>query len=795
MNFLDRLTFRAKVFLSPAFALILFLVFGVMCRWMLDAQEQRINIDLAGQLQVQQSVQEGERKLAEAHIIIYRALSAAHTNAKPEVLADALATRKRLAGDARTSLVDGIRDGALDDAGRGLRATAIAGLGEYEKSAKDVVDGMDIDINLADMSMQAADVKFATVARQLADFNLQQKKLTEDVRKSIAAAERQTLLALVVALVAAMLLTMGSATIFSGAVIRQVNVLANAMKRCADGDLKVEIVTKGKDQIAELFVNLAKMRDSLFERMEADRKAAAETLRIKNALDKCSTSVMLANADGAIQYMNESQIALLTRAEADIGATISGFNVSALGGKRFDMFFKDAARVNSLLKDLRGAHSEEIALGAHTFHLVLNPIFSDEGERLGTVVEWKERTLEIAVEAEVAALVNAANQGDFTQRIPVEGKENFFKLLADGMNSLMETSSVGLNEVERVLGALARGDLTERITNDYAGTFGQLKDDANQTAEKLTEIVGQLKDAVESINTASKEIASGNTDLSSRTEEQASSLEETAASMEELTSTVKQNADNARQANQLAIGASDIAVKGGAVVNEVVGTMSSINEASKKIVDIISVIDSIAFQTNILALNAAVEAARAGEQGRGFAVVANEVRNLAHRSATAAKDIKALIGDSVEKVGVGAKLVDDAGKTMEEIVTSIKRVTDIMAEIASASVEQSSGIEQVNQAITQMDEVTQQNAALVEQAAAAAESLEEQAQVLAEAVGVFKLDATPTARADGQRNAARHASVIRPESVSRLSKRAKPAAIVPLARTKVSGGNEEWAEF
>jgi methyl-accepting chemotaxis protein len=359
-------------------------------------------------------------------------------------------------------------------------------------------------------------------------------------------------------------------------------------------------------------------------------------------------------------------------------------------------------------------------------------------------VEWQDRTAEVAVEKEVASIVEGAVMGDFTRRIDMQGKEGFFKQLGEGMNQLLQTSETGLNEVVRVLGALSRGDLTEKITNEYSGTFGQLKDDSNSTVEQLKEIIGQIKEAVESINTGAKEIAQGNQDLSQRTEEQASSLEETASSMEELTSTVKQNAENAKQANQLAIGASDVAGKGGAVVSQVVDTMASINESSRKIVDIISVIDGIAFQTNILALNAAVEAARAGEQGRGFAVVAAEVRNLAQRSAAAAKEIKTLIGDSVDKVENGSKLVQQAGSTMEEIVTSIKRVTDIMAEISAASGEQSAGIEQVNQAITQMDEVTQQNAALVEEAAAAAESLEEQAGTLSQAVGVFKVDSGRT---------------------------------------------------
>lgn len=257
--------------------------------------------------------------------------------------------------------------------------------------------------------------------------------------------------------------------------------------------------------------------------------------------------------------------------------------------------------------------------------------------------------------------------------------------------------------------------------------------------DSLVDIVSQVRTSTDTIATASGEIAAGNQDLSSRTEEQASSLEETAASMEEMTSTVKQNADNAIQANQLAASASEIAGKGGAVVAEVVGTMASINTCSKKIVDIIGVIDSIAFQTNILALNAAVEAARAGEQGRGFAVVAAEVRTLAHRSASAAKEIKALIDDSVDKVDAGARLVDQAGSTMEEIVESVRRVTGIMSQIAHASQEQTAGIDQINVAITQMDEVTQQNAALVEEAAAASEAMQDQAGKLAQIVSVFTL--------------------------------------------------------
>jgi methyl-accepting chemotaxis protein len=315
-----------------------------------------------------------------------------------------------------------------------------------------------------------------------------------------------------------------------------------------------------------------------------------------------------------------------------------------------------------------------------------------------------------------------------------------------------------------IASAIAAGDLTVAV-DLRQGDKDSMLFAMKAMRDSLAEIVGQVRSGTDTIASASSQIASGNLDLSSRTEEQASSLEETASSMEELTSTVKQNADNARQANQLASSASEVAERGGAVVSQVVDTMASINESSKKIVDIIGVIDSIAFQTNILALNAAVEAARAGEQGRGFAVVASEVRTLAQRSAAAAKEIKGLIGDSVSKVDAGAKLVDHAGATMEEIVASVRNVTDIMSEITAASQEQTAGIEQINVAISQMDQVTQQNASLVEEAAAAAESMQEQAGKLARVVAVFRLDgatAAPAAPARAVAPAVKAAPAVRP---------------------------------
>ena len=329
---------------------------------------------------------------------------------------------------------------------------------------------------------------------------------------------------------------------------------------------------------------------------------------------------------------------------------------------------------------------------------------------------------------------------------------------------------------------IAAGNLAVEV-NIKAGDKTSLLANMRDMRDSLVKVVGQVRIGTDTIATASTQIAAGNLDLSSRTEEQASSLEETASSMEELTSTVRQNAENARQANQLVVSTADVAAKGGQVVGQVVDTMASIKDSSRKIADIIGVIDGIAFQTNILALNAAVEAARAGEQGRGFAVVASEVRNLAQRSAGAAKEIKALIEDSVGKVEAGGKLVDEAGKTMDEIVGSVKRVTDIMGEIAAASQEQSAGIEQVNQAVGQMDEMTQQNAALVEQATAAAESLQDQAAKLAEAVSVFRLDGV-----GGQRAVL---PVLR-EVVSLPPSRPKAAAAARPKKLAAAGGRA-WA--
>lgn len=490
-----------------------------------------------------------------------------------------------------------------------------------------------------------------------------------------------------------------------------------------------------------IFADSGERLGTVVEWIDRTKEVAAEheLSRILGALETTTTNVMIADTDRKIIYMNKSVETMLRAAEADLRSALPNFSVDRIVGSNMDVFHKNPMHQMKLLENLTTTYVSNIVVGKRHFRLVANPIFSKDGTRLGSVVEWLDRTAEVAVESEVNKIVEAAAAGNFNERLITEGKDGFFLKLAEGLNMLVHTADKGLSDVVRVLGAIAKGDLTERIDAEYSGTFGELKNYCNDTTDNLTTMLSDIRSAAETIFTASSEIAQGNADLSSRTEQQAANLEETASSMEELTSTVKLNADNAKQANVLAEQASTVASDGGSLIQQVVTTMNDINQSSQKIADIIGVIDGIAFQTNILALNAAVEAARAGDQGRGFAVVASEVRTLAQRSANAAKDIKGLISDSVHKIESGNALVGKSGDTMKEIVTAIKRVNDIMAEIAAASAEQSTGIEEVSTAVSQMDEMTQQNAALVEQAAAAAESLQSQADQLTRNVAQFKL--------------------------------------------------------
>jgi methyl-accepting chemotaxis protein len=498
--------------------------------------------------------------------------------------------------------------------------------------------------------------------------------------------------------------------------------------------------------------------------------AAAENERIKSALDKASASVMLADDNLNIIYTNEAAQNLFREAQADFRRELPALDANKIVGSNIDIFHKHPGHQRGLLANLRSTHTAEIRVGGRVMKIAASPVINSAGQRFGTIVEWWDRTQEVRAEEEVAEIVKRALDGDLTDRVPTAGKTGFFATLASGLNELLENNA---------------------------------------------QMVRQIKVASTEVTRGADEISQGNSNLSQRTEEQASSLEETASSMEEMTSTVKQNADNAGQANQLAVAARDQAERGGVVVAKAVKAMTDINEASKKIADIIGVIDAIAFQTNLLALNAAVEAARAGEQGRGFAVVASEVRNLAGRSATAAKEIKDLIHDSSKKVDEGSSLVVQSGQTLEQLVSAVKKVSDIIAEIAAASQEQSSGIDQVNKAVMQLDEMTQQNAALVEEASAASQSMADQARSLNEMMEKYTVShdiATPAVGGAGSASSTKSRAAVATIPERRGSVRpwhnaeAKPSAGNPraiktsaaMSRPSAPAGaaaDGDWKEF
>jgi PAS domain S-box-containing protein len=656
--------------------------------------------------------------------------------------------------------------------------------------------------------------------------------------------------------------------------ILNANLAINAI---ADGDFKYVINTGINDEIGKMMQALKAMQIRIGFDVNDARKAQEEASKLQTSIDNSTAAFTFADSSRRVTYMNKAAKALWEKMAAHIQEKHAEFSVEGMIGMPIIQYLEneeDKQKFSSALKA-----PETFDLSMHQIHLTVTivPVYTDNGEYIGRMTQWQDRTAEIVAENEVIRLVDEAVAGNLSQRvdvtilpegfiretgiginqildavinplnvaaqyvediakgnIPAKITDNYngdfnaiknnlnqcidavnaliadaqllanaavagqlstraeadkhqgdFRKIVEGVNDTLDAVIRPLNVAAQYVDDISKGNIPEKISDNYNGDFNTLKDNLNTCVDAVNKLVADtnmlsdaanegrietradvtqhqgdfrkviegvnntldlivspiiaVKEAVETITTAANEISTGNNDLSSRTEQQASSLEETAASMEELASTVKQNAENAHQANQLATSASEVAIKGGKVVGNVVNTMSAINDSAQKIEAIISVIDGIAFQTNILALNAAVEAARAGEQGRGFAVVAGEVRNLAQRSASAAKEIKELIVDSVSKTSEGTKLVENAGLTMDEVVQSVQRVADIISEISAASQEQTTGINQVNQAVTSMDETTQQNAALVEEAAAAAESLVEQALQLSDVVSVFKI--------------------------------------------------------
>jgi len=582
-----------------------------------------------------------------------------------------------------------------DPRDRALYGEVMARADRYFDNSKALVAALEV----GDMepAKAAADLRQATADKltELVEHNIRLLDQSVDAQEQ---SYRFSLLAISVLAIVALLLAATAAVGTSRSIVRPLHDVVDLANAVARGDLERKISHDDASEIGTLARAMRGMVATLGEFAAAQTRMASE------------------HAAGNIDHRIDAE-----RFPGAYGNMAEGINT--LVGAHLE----DTAQILDVVAAYgRGDLSRDVAR------------FPGQKAQATAAVDAVKASL-LSVNHELKKLVDAAVAGDFGQRGDAGRFQFVYAELIDALNNLMVTADHGISEIGRTMSAVAEGDLSRRSDDKLPGRFGELAADTNATIEHLTGIVGRIQSAASSINLAASEIAQGNNDLSRRTEQQAANLEETAASMEELTSTVRQNAEHARQANQLAQGAAGVASQGGQVVGQVVTTMADIEASSRKIADIISVIDGIAFQTNILALNAAVEAARAGEQGRGFAVVASEVRTLAQRSAGAAKEIKGLIEDSVEKVSEGSTLVHQAGTTMGEIVTSVQRVTDIMAEISAASQEQSAGIEQVNQTVTQMDETTQQNAALVEEATAAARSMEEQAHQLSDAVSQFRL--------------------------------------------------------
>jgi methyl-accepting chemotaxis protein len=510
--------------------------------------------------------------------------------------------------------------------------------------------------------------------------------------------------------------------------------LSKVSRDLANGNLSARIETDGASD-GSLALAMERMRTDLQSTLERERVSTKENRQIRTALDRVSIGAMLVDDGGKIVYLNDYGHSIFSARSGEIRKQLPRFDVDKLIGSAF----ADYAHGRPMLTTLADTLVQEIKMGAAVFRIAADPVMDGQGTRLGTVVQWLDRTREVEAEEDLKATVARAIDGDLTARVAESDQGGFFQALSAGVNELV-------------------GNMADAVRT--------------------------MSEAASQVRVGADEISRGNLDLSERTEQQASSLEQTASSMQEMTTAVKRNAENAAQANQLAAAAREQAERGGKVVNSAVQAMSQIDAASKKIADIIGVIDEISFQTNMLALNAAVEAARAGEQGRGFAVVAAEVRNLASRSAAAAREIKALIRDSVNKVTEGTSLVNESGTVLVEIVNSVKRVTDVVAAIALSSREQASGIEQVNRAVAIMDSGTQQNGALVEEASAAAQALTEQAGALTQLIARYNVGADHSTPATTQ--------AVPLTSAGKVPVRAAPVAKTP-AKPEARRANRPWS--
>lgn len=659
-------------------------------------------------------------------------------------------TGRVAAGESESSMIPQLTDEfakLLKNAMDLRRQVEMRGNDEVKQSALAMVSGLDLVEQLALgkqglfqsrlQALTAADRASATTQELTQRFAGLQTALQQihllagDLNAEAAKASRQ---GVNTALYSTLIIVLGGIVIalilgvfMARGISRPLSSMTGVMARLASGDQDAQIPALGRsDEIGEMARSLTVIRDT-----------GVRAARVQTALDNAASIVLMADGNGRVIHANKAAQLYFLEVAADMRRVDANFDPRRLDALQIADLFADRTAASTRLAGLSDTYQERVAIGGRQVTLTLNPVLNDAGGRLGTVVEWVDVTEQIAIETEVASLVEAAVAGDFSRRIETAGKRDFMLRLSQGINSLAGTIAAALGEIVDMMSALSQGDLSKRIQGQFSGDLERLKTDSNATAAKLAEVVGEVVTGMEMIKSAMAQLSEGSSDLSTRTEEQVASLEEMAAAIRQMAVTVKQNAQNAQQANSLVAAARSTAEGGGEVAAAAVAAVGEIQSSSQRIAEIVGMMDEIAFQTNLLALNAAVEAARAGDAGRGFAVVASEVRALAQRSSQASKEIKGLIGTSNKNVEKGVILVNKAGTALGEIVTSVKQVADIVSTIATASAEQSTGVQQVDDSVSQMEAVTQKNAALVEETTAALGAVDRQVEELADVAAFF----------------------------------------------------------
>lgn len=525
-----------------------------------------------------------------------------------------------------------------------------------------------------------------------------------------------------------MMLLLWLGVVISRSITLPLSQALHIFEQIAAGRYDTPISVPGKDEVSQVLAGLESMQRKLGkdnEQIQVMLNEGKVALSIKTALDNASVNLMMADSAGIIRYMNKATKKLMQDSEGVIRKAIPQFSADKLIGTNYDVFHQNPSHQNNLLNNLRGNYTNQVNIGELTIRLSASPIFAPDGERIGTVLEWLDRTSEVTAEQEIENLVAAAAAGDFSERINIEGKKGFYKQSAEGLNQVVSVTDAAISDVLRVLEAIEQGSLNQSIENDYDGVFRKLKESVNNTVEKLSQTIGEVINATEQLGNASQQISATSQSLSQATSEQAASVEQTSASIEQMAASINQNAENAKITDGMATKAANEAIEGGTAVKQTV-------DAMKEIATRISIIDDIAYQTNMLALNAAIEAARAGDHGKGFAVVAAEVRKLAERSQIAAQEIGDLAVGSV-------KAAERAGELINTIVPGIGKTSDLVQEISAASMEQSTGANLINTAMNQMNQITQQNASASEELAATAEEMTSQAEQLRELMGFFNM--------------------------------------------------------